>query len=244
MKYREAMSPAGLPADVLGPVGGRRIAAPLREQITDALRRAILEFRFAPEQRLVERELMEVTGVSRATIREVLRSLEGEGLVRIVPQRGAVVDVPGPAEAAELYEVRATLESLAARRFIVHASPADHAALAASHHAFAEAARDRPDDILDLLRAKDVFYAALLDGAGSSTIRTLLGQLQARIRLLRARSLSQPGRPAESAAELAELVTALAAGDAAAAGAVCERHIDNAASSGRTVGAGESEVGR
>lgn len=238
MKYGDGMSPAGLPADVLGPVGGRRIAAPLREQITDALRRAILEFRLAPEQRLVERELMEVSGVSRATIREVLRSLEGEGLVRIVPQRGAVVDVPGPAEAAELYEVRATLEGLAARRFVAHASPADHAALATAHQAFADVARDRPDEILDLLRAKDDFYAALLDGAGSSAIRTLLGQLQARVRLLRARSLSRPGRPAESAAELGALVAALAAGDTAAAVAVCERHIDNAAASGSAVGTG------
>ncbi|GAA4844890.1 GntR family transcriptional regulator [Pseudonocardia benzenivorans] len=223
----------GLPADLLGLGAGRRIAAPLREQITDALRRAILEFRFEPQQRLVERELMELTGVSRTTIREVLRSLEGEGLVKIVPQRGAVVDVPGPQEAAELYEVRATLEALAARRFIAHASDDDLDALVAAHRRYAEAARESPDDILELLRAKDEFYRVLLAGAGSSAVTALLGQLQARVRLLRARSLSRPGRPAETVVELAALVDALAARDPATATALCEHHIDNAAASGR-----------
>jgi DNA-binding GntR family transcriptional regulator len=68
-----------------------RIAAPLREQVINGRRTAILDFELQPGQRLVERELIEQTGVSRATIREALRELTAEGLVVMVPQKGAMV---------------------------------------------------------------------------------------------------------------------------------------------------------
>src|SRR5919197_2931132 len=100
-----------------------RVAAPLREQVLEVLRQAILDFRFKPGQRLIERELVEQIGVSRTTIREVLRELAAEGLVTTVPQKGAIVAVPSAQEAAELYEVRAALEALAARRFVEQATP-------------------------------------------------------------------------------------------------------------------------
>ena len=103
-------------------LGVQRVAAPLREQVLDLLRQAIVEHRLKPGQRLIERELVEQIGVSRTTIREVLRQLAAEGLVATIPQRGAVVAIPTAEEAAELYEVRAALESLAARRFVEHAS--------------------------------------------------------------------------------------------------------------------------
>ena len=64
-----------------------RVAAPLREQVVDVLRQAILDFRLKPGQRLIERELVEQTGVSRTTIREVLRQLAAEGLTVYVGSR-------------------------------------------------------------------------------------------------------------------------------------------------------------
>src|ERR1700730_10311746 len=87
-----------------------RVAAPLRDQVLDGLRQAIVEQRLPPGQRLIERELVEQIGVSRTTIREVLRQLTAEGLVTTIPQKGAVVAAPSPEEAADLYEVRAALE--------------------------------------------------------------------------------------------------------------------------------------
>lgn len=95
------------------PVG--RVAAPLREQVIEALRAAILEFGLTPGQRLVERELIEQLGVSRTTVREALRELTSEGLVTVVPQCGAIVSSPSPSEAEELYEARVALESLVVR---------------------------------------------------------------------------------------------------------------------------------
>ena len=99
-----------------------RVAAPLREQAVGVLREAILDFRLRPGQRLVERELIEQTGVSRATIREALRQLTAEGLVTIIPQRGAVVVELTQKEARDLYELRATLEALVARLFAERAT--------------------------------------------------------------------------------------------------------------------------
>lgn len=208
-----------------------RVAAPLREQVLERLRDAILTFRFKPGQRLIERELIDQTGVSRTTIREVLRELAAEGLVATIPQKGAVVVIPSVEEATEIYEVRAALEALAARRFIAHAGPER---LAELHAALVDFARvvDEQGDIHALLAAKDSFYDALLAGAGNSTIASVLAGLQARVRVLRAASLSRPGRPQQAVEELRALVTAIEAGDGDQAAALCTAHIDQAARSG------------
>src|ERR1700742_4886022 len=73
-----------------------RVAAPIRDQVLDVVRQGILDFQLKPGQRLIERELIEQLGVSRATVREVLSRLVAEGLVTIIPQRGAIVSVLTP----------------------------------------------------------------------------------------------------------------------------------------------------
>ena len=79
-----------------------RVAAPLRDQVSSALRQAIVERELPPGQRLVERELVDRLQVSRATVRESLRELEAEGLVTVIPQRGAVVASISLQEAADI----------------------------------------------------------------------------------------------------------------------------------------------
>jgi DNA-binding GntR family transcriptional regulator len=196
------------------------------------LRDAILDFRIKPGQRLIERELIEQTGVSRTTIREVLRQLAAEGLVTTIPQKGAIVVVPSPAEAADLYEVRIVLEAAAVRRFLEQASPGQVRALrAAADRAQRTAARE-PDDVRALLRETDALYATLLEGAGNAAITEILTGVQARLRVMRASSLAVPGRAADSAAELARLVTAIERGDAVAAVAHSTDHLQRAVSAG------------
>ena len=68
-----------------------RVAAPLREQVVQLLRQEIAQMGLLPGQRLVERDLIERIGVSRTTVREALRELAAEGLVKTVPQKGAIV---------------------------------------------------------------------------------------------------------------------------------------------------------
>lgn len=87
----------------------------LRESITDEIRRAILSGRYAPGARLVEDRLANEYGVSRNPVREALRSLEGEGLVEVVPRRGAMVVMFSNEEVREIIELRASLEGLSAR---------------------------------------------------------------------------------------------------------------------------------
>ena len=86
------------------------------EVLIDALRDAILTGRYRPGERLVQDELAEAYGISRIPLREALRRLEGEGLVVISPNRGAIVRPLGPKDVVDLYDVRLALESLALRR--------------------------------------------------------------------------------------------------------------------------------
>ena len=203
-----------------------RVAAPLREQVVTLVRDAILGFRLKPGQRLVERELVEQLGISRPTVREVLRQLAVEGLVTVVPQRGAVVTALSRDDAADLYEMRASLEALAVRRFVQRATPEHVAELRAAVDEIERTARSAEPQ--DQLQAKDHFYDVLFRGCGSPPLQQTVAGLQARVRLLRATSLSEPGRPQEAAAELRAVVDAVEAGDAEAAATACARHVDNA----------------
>ena len=90
-----------------------RAPAPIRSRVLDNLRQAILERKLAPGQRLIERELVELTGVSRTSIREALRELAAEGLVTTIPNKGTVVATVTAEEARQLYQVRSALEGLA-----------------------------------------------------------------------------------------------------------------------------------
>jgi DNA-binding GntR family transcriptional regulator len=204
-----------------------RVAAPLREQVLDVLRQAILDFRLKPGQRLIDQ-----TSVSRTTIREVLRQLAAEGLVTTIPQKGAIVVVPSAQEAADLYEVRAALEALACRRFVRRATDAQVKQLRRSFREIERLAKRRDPDVQEMLAAKDDFYDVLLDGAGNKAIRETLDGLRARVRLLRATSLSQRGRSAGTVFEIRDIVGAAEARDEDAMAAACEHHINQAARSG------------
>lgn len=170
---------------------------------------------------------MEQLGISRPTVREVLRQLAVEGLVTVVPQRGAVVTALSPDDAADLYEMRASLEALAVRRFVQRARPEHVAALRGAVDEIERTARSAEPQ--EQLQAKDHFYEVLFTGSGSAPLQQTVAGLQARVRLLRATSLSEPGRPQEAAAELRAVVDAVEAGDADAAAAACAHHIENAA---------------
>lgn len=208
-----------------------RVAAPLREQVLDVIRQAILDFHYKPGQRLIERELIEEIGVSRTTIREVMRELEAEGLVATIPQKGAIVMVPTPEQAAEVYEVRSALEQLAARNFVRRATDEQVAQLRSATDRFAMAVAN-DEDTRALLKAKDGLYDVLLEGAGNSEVRSILNSLQARVRVLRAASMSNPGRSAKIVSELEELMSAIERRDPDAAAQACARHLDRAEASG------------
>jgi len=208
------------------PVG--RVAAPIRERVANTLRRAILDFDLEPGHRLVERELIEQLGISRATLREALRDLVSEGLVTVLPQRGAVVAAPDWEEARDVYEIRAVLESLLLRRFVQRA---DGALIASLERAIdrLDADTSRAGDVREILAAKAQFYEVLQDGAGSPALRQLLSELNGRVQRLRATSLSAPGRPEQMVAELRAVVASVVRGDEDAAAQLSAAHVRRAA---------------
>ena len=96
-----------------------------QQQLTDrvcaALREAITSGRLAPEERIKQERIAAELGVSRTPVREALHLLEREGLVRLVPRRGAIVQGFTAADVRELYELRELLEPAAAELATVRA---------------------------------------------------------------------------------------------------------------------------
>lgn len=203
------------------------MAAPVRHQVVEVIRRAITSGRFAPGARLVEKDLCEVTGVSRPSVREALRQLETEGLIEIVPNRGPFVARLSKEMAAGIYQVRGALEGLAARNFASFATDAQIEDLKQSVSALVSAYSTR--DVGRILDAKRRFYDVLLEGASNPVIRSVLRTLNDRITLLRRVSLSSPDRSEASIAEIRDLLDAICRRDAEGAHDASIRHIEQAA---------------
>jgi len=197
-----------------------------REQVVARLRNAIAIGRFAPGSRLIERELCELTGVSRTSIREALRELESEGLVTTVPHRGPVVSVVSIETAEAIYQVRAVLEGLAAKLFVRHATEEHLRDLRRSLAEVKKAQRANSTD--GMVAAKAEFYRILLDGAGNEVAANILLTMHMRISLLRATSLGNRERSKRSVEELSAFVKALELRDENEAWRLCVKHVENA----------------
>ena len=197
----------------------RKSAAPLRHQVLDFLRQSIISGRLPPSSRLVERELIEMMDVSRTVIREALRQLETEGLVATIANKGPVVRELSAGEAKDLYSIREVLVGLAARLFVLNAKPGqiDTLRLALEEVTRCYAAGDPAK----ILQAKNSFYDALVSGAGSESLSSMISILHARIWRWRALGLTHPKRSPkrsrESVSALRAMFAAIKAGNTAQA---------------------------
>lgn len=207
----------------------RKVAAPLRHSVTESIRNAIAVGRFKAGERLPERQICEMMGVSRTLVREALRQLESEGLIKVVAHRGPIVERVTPEQAVGVYQVREELEGLASKLFAENATEAHRVALL---EAFEDVKKsyDSADSII-LLNAKNRFYECLVEGSGNEALGIMLRMLNSRVMLLRATSLKAPGRTKASLAELRELIDALMSRDGVAAREAGKRHVRSAAES-------------
>lgn len=169
-----------------------KTAAPLRTQVLKRMREAVASGELTAGQRITEPALMEWTGVSRTVIREVLRQLESEGLVEILPNIGAVVRELTVEEAQHLYCIRSMLDGLAARFLTEKISNERLDALEKMLSSIVAAYAD--DDPSEVVRTKNEFYLLLYEGAQSEILATMLTTLQARIEYWRAMALTHPER--------------------------------------------------
>lgn len=179
----------------------------VREQAFEQVRDAILVGTLAPGTRLIERELCIALGISRASVREMIRRLEAERLIRVEGRKSPIVSTLTRKQAAEIYEVRALFESLLVRRFTETASHAQVGDLRTIFEAVKEAAkRDAIDEIVVLMRRFNTHLVQVVD---HELIGDLLGQLNARINWLRIKAMTQPGRLTTSIRELAAILEAI-----------------------------------
>lgn len=202
------------------------VAAPVRSQVVETLRSAITSGRFAPGQRLVEKDLCDLLGVSRPSVREALRELESEGLINTIPNRGPLVTMLTARDAAGIYEVRGVLEALAAKLFAEKASPEQIVELSDAVDLLENAYAS--EDVEQILLAKKAFYDVLLAGSQNVIIPTMLRTMNARITQLRRVSLSSPKRLPGSMKEIRAVLKAIEARDPEAAFQASMHHIAEA----------------
>jgi DNA-binding GntR family transcriptional regulator len=198
-----------------------REAQSLRSMTVTSLRKAILSLHFTPGERLTEKALCELTGVSRSLMREALRDLEAQGLINNVPHRGPVVATLTRRDAIEIYEVRSALEPMAARLFVERAG--DEQVVALDKQVLQCQRAMEESDILNVIDALENFYLTLFAGAGNRTAAMLAHTLHTRASLLRAITFQQQTRAdaRRSVAYLRQIVAAIRNRNAEQAAEAC-----------------------
>lgn len=201
----------------------RTPSAPIREQTVTNLREGIISGYFKPGERLIERKLCGLMGISRTPLREALRQLETEGLIEMESFSGPRVAVVTFEQAQDIYQVRILLESFACRLFALNATDREISDLRRVFNRIEKNAETVKTP--ELVALKDEFYDIILHGCGNQLISFIFKSITARIAFLRRTSLSQSGRPAKSVAEVRRIVEAIEHRDADAAWEASMRHV-------------------
>ncbi|MDX1710687.1 MAG: GntR family transcriptional regulator [Rhodovibrionaceae bacterium] len=145
--------------------------------LSDALRRRILRGEIGEGEQLRQETIAAEYDVSRMPVREALRQLEAEGLVRFSPHKGAVVTSLSPSEIEEVFDLRALIEPDLLRRAIPHLSAADLETAAENAKAFDDALRDAGPDVAEIGRYNWALHAALYAPAGRTRTMQFLQTL-------------------------------------------------------------------
>jgi DNA-binding GntR family transcriptional regulator len=195
------------------------LAGTLPIQIAVRLGQAIIDERFRPGEKLREVELAQSFGVSRASVREALRLVEREGLVRILPQRGARVTELSAEEVRDVFEIRSALMGLACARL---AERADAATVRELHGLLAKL-NDALADPEAYARASLAVGEFCVVNAGSIRLATLIlsfGRQTARYNRL---TMAGAERRQRSFTNWQRLAAAVERGDASQAEAISRR---------------------
>jgi len=214
---------------------------PLRDKVVDELRRRIIDGLYGPGHRLTEERLAEDFGVSRNPVREAIRVLEAEGFLVAQPRRGAVVASLSAQDVEELFDVRLSLEVLAARLAAARTGAARAGAARAGAARRGVPAVDGGDavdvDVLDKLLAEaraapsaaelsalnTRFHAAICGLSGNALLAGIMESLHGRLQWVYRQSAEV--RAPHSWAEHTRLAEAIRAGDAPAAERAARAHV-------------------
>jgi DNA-binding GntR family transcriptional regulator len=192
------------------------------------IRSMILNGELAPGSRIGEVRLSVLCGVSRTPVREALRRLEAEALIRRSGSQRSFVADWSPGDVAHAFELRAILEALAARRAAERIAPAQLDELRACNMTISQAISVIPPNIAGFLDGNRRFHAIIMDAAASPQLATMLaGVIEQPVVLRTAHSYSADNLR-RSWREHDELLAALACGDGGWAAAVMTAHIRRA----------------
>jgi DNA-binding GntR family transcriptional regulator len=179
----------------------------LRARVENTVRGAIFDGIYPAGQKLVERELCELTGASRSILREALVSLEVSGLIERESNRGYSVAQLSARQVYEIFELRASLETLAAELFAERASEAEMGELKSLLEDLEACVAS--GDLTQVRLVKERYYELLFSGCRNREIRHALENIIDRVHYLRGRLMSDPERRQKSLDEMRRLTAAL-----------------------------------
>jgi GntR family transcriptional regulator, carbon starvation induced regulator len=190
------------------------------EWAEDRLRQAILRGELRPGQRLQASDLAERWDVSATPLREAFQRLAGEGLVELLPQRGARVTELAADEAARIYELRLLLEPLALRQSLEASDDQHRSEIRAAFAAFRSA-----QSVLEGFDAHAEFHRILLSRCPSMWLLRFTAQLADASRLYQVASVGASGGGRHPRGEHEALRDAAIAGDIDTCAALQEQHL-------------------
>jgi DNA-binding GntR family transcriptional regulator len=197
------------------------------ERVLEFLRDGILNSQFAPGQRLIESDLSRELGVSRGSLREAFRRLSAEGLIQLVPNRGAVVRRLSLRETMELFQIRRELEGLAARLAAINIGEPEvqEAFSAAIVPIWNEEPRLSSVAYLD---ENKQFHDAVMAASGNTQLIVVSQQLQLPLIMSQLSNVLTAEILRESVCEHRLIADAVLAGKSAEAEAAMRKHLDRA----------------
>ena len=162
---------------------------PLRDVVFNTLRQAILRGELKPGERLMEIQLAERLGVSRTPIREAIRKLELEGLVLMIPRRGAEVAKISEKNLRDVLEVRRCLEELAVELACQRMDDEALERLALAHKKFMEVVKGT-----DMMQMAEAYHDVIYEATGNQRLIQLLNNIREQMYRYRLEYIKDAGK--------------------------------------------------
>jgi DNA-binding GntR family transcriptional regulator len=199
--------------------------ANLHEQVANRLRQMLVEGRIAPGAKLNERELCEVLEVSRTPLREAIKMLAAEGLVELLPNRGAIAVELTEQDIRQTFELMAGLEGFSGELAAQRITDAELAEIRAMHFEMMAAFTRR--DLSNYYRLNALIHEAINSAAKNPVLSATYERINARLQALRFRSNQDEEKWQTAMREHEKMIEALAARDPVAMRAVLVSHLNN-----------------
>lgn len=195
----------------------------LHDQVASRLRTMLVEGQIAPGAKLNERELSAQLRVSRTPLREAIKLLAAEGLVDLLPNRGAVAVKLTEADVVNTFELLATLEGMSGELAAQRITDEELAELRALHYEMMACFARR--DLSGYYRINARIHTAINDAARNPVLASTYRSINARVQSLRFRTNQNEAKWKNAVAEHERMIEALAAHDAAAMRKVLIEHL-------------------